>query len=160
MLTRRVAALVLLALVLPVPSARAQALPLPYGPNIGNDQARAVAAAAVAEAKKNGWTVVVAIVDTGGHLVYLERLDQTQVGSVEVAIQKATSANAFKRPTKAFEDALAGGRQTSLRLPGAMPVEGGLPLVLDNRIVGAIGVSGVTSAQDGQIAAAGLAALK
>jgi uncharacterized protein GlcG (DUF336 family) len=119
------------------------------------DAARKIAAAAEAEAMKNSWNVVIAVVDDGGHLIYLERMDQTQIGSVEIATEKARTAVRFKRPSKALEDAVAGGRNVVLRLPGATPVEGGLPLMSDGAIVGAIGVSGVTSQQDGQIAKAG-----
>jgi uncharacterized protein GlcG (DUF336 family) len=121
--------------------------------------AKEIAAAAEAEAVKNKWNVVIAVVDDGGHLVYLQRMDETQIGSVEVAQEKARTAVRFKRPSKALEDAVAGGRNVVLRLPGALPVEGGLPLTADGKIIGAIGVSGVTSQQDGQIAAAGVAAL-
>lgn len=120
--------------------------------------AKEIAAAAEAEALKNKWNVVIAILDDGGHLLYLQRMDETQIGSVEVAQEKARSAVKFKRPTKAFEDALAGGRMAIMTLPGALPVEGGVPLMLDGRLIGAIGVSGVTSQQDGQIAAAGASA--
>lgn len=109
---------------------------------------------------KNQWTVVIAIVDDGANLVYLQRIDGTQVGSVDVAQEKARSAVKFKRPTKAFEDNLVGGRQAILKLPGAMPVEGGLPFMIDGVVLGAIGVSGVTSQQDGVVAAAGLAAFE
>jgi glc operon protein GlcG len=122
--------------------------------------AKTIAAAAEAEAKANKWNVVIAILDDGGNLLYLQRMDDVQVGSVDVAIAKAASAVKFRRPTKAFEDALTGGRQAILKLPGAMPVEGGVPLIADGVVVGAIGVSGVTSQQDGQIAAAGAKALK
>lgn len=118
------------------------------------DVAKQMAAAAEAEAKKNNWTVVIAILDDGANLVYLQRMDETQVGSVNVAIAKAESAVKFKRPTKAFEDAV-GARPAILRLPGAIPIEGGLPLMLDGKILGAIGISGVQSNQDGQIAKAG-----
>jgi glc operon protein GlcG len=121
--------------------------------------AKQVAAAASAEATANKWTVVIAILDEGGNLMYLERADDTQIGSIQVAQEKARSAVAFKRPTKVFEDAVAGGRAAILKLPGAMPVEGGIPLMLSGRIVGAIGVSGVTSQQDGIIAKAGADAL-
>lgn len=121
--------------------------------------AKRISAAAEAEAVKNKWNVVIAILDEGGHLLYLQRADGTQVGSVDVAIAKAQSAVKFKRPTKALEDALAGGRQAILALPGAVPVEGGLPLMVGGDLIGAIGVSGVTSQQDGQIAAAGAAEL-
>lgn len=122
--------------------------------------AKQIAAAAEAEAMKNQWTVVIAIVDDGANLVYLQRIDGTQVGSVDVAQEKARSAVKFKRPTKAFEDNLVGGRQAILKLPGAMPVEGGLPFMIDGVVLGAIGVSGVTSQQDGVVAAAGLAAFE
>lgn len=119
--------------------------------------AKQIAAAAEAEAVKNHWNVVIAILDDGANLVYLQKMDETQVGSLEVAQEKARSAVKFKRPTKVFEDAVVGGRNAILKLPGALPVEGGLPLMLDGKIIGAIGVSGVTSQQDGQIAAAGAA---
>ena len=122
-----------------------------YGPSIVADQAKTVAAAAVAEAKKNQWTMAIAIVDTAGDLVYFERMDHTQVGSVDVAIAKARAAARFKRPTKAFQDALAAGGEgwRILSLDGAVAVEGGLPLMSGGRIVGAIGASGGTSQQDG-----------
>jgi glc operon protein GlcG len=124
------------------------------------DAAKKVAAAAEEEAVKNKWAVVIAIVDEGGNLVYLQRLDETQIGSIEVAIQKAKTAVSFKRPTKALEDAvLTGGRTVVLSLPGAVPIEGGLPLTVDGKVIGAIGISGVTAAQDGQIAKAGTDAL-
>lgn len=130
-------------------------MPNDYGAPIGGDQARKVAAAAIAEAKKNGWTVAAAIVDTGGNQVHFERNDGTQVDSSDVALRKAQSANAFKRPPRAFEDVVAGGRNVVITLPGALPIEGGLPLVVDGKIAGAIGVSGATSALDGQCAKAG-----
>jgi uncharacterized protein GlcG (DUF336 family) len=119
------------------------------------DGARKVAAAAEAEARKNNWNVVIAIVDDGGNLLYLQRMDGTQTGSIQVAIDKAKTAQAFKRPTKVFEDAIAGGRNAILGLNGALPLEGGLPIKSGDQLVGAIGVSGVTAQQDGQIAKAG-----
>jgi uncharacterized protein GlcG (DUF336 family) len=119
------------------------------------DGARKVAAAAEAEAKKNNWNVVIAIVDDGGNLLYLQRMDGTQTGSIQVAIDKAKTAQAFKRPTKVFEDAIAGGRNAILGLNGALPLEGGLPIKVGDQVIGAIGVSGVTAQQDGQIAKAG-----
>jgi uncharacterized protein GlcG (DUF336 family) len=119
------------------------------------DGARQVAAAAEAEAKKNNVNVVIAVVDDGGALIYLQRIDGTQLGSIDVAIQKARTAQAFKRPTKVFEEAIAGGRNALIALPGALPLEGGLPLMVEGQLVGAIGVSGVKSSQDGQIAKAG-----
>lgn len=119
------------------------------------DGAKKVAAAAETEARKNNWNVVIAVVDDGGHLVYLQRIDGTQTGSIDVAIQKARTAQAFKRPTKVFEDAIAGGRNALIALHGALPLEGGLPIVVGGQLVGAIGVSGVKSTEDGQIAKAG-----
>ncbi len=120
--------------------------------------ARQIAAAAEAEAVKNKWNVVIAIVDDGGHLVYLQRLDETQIASIQIAQEKARTAVSFKRPTKALEDAVAGGRNALLSLP-ALPLEGGLPITVDGKVIGAIGVSGVSSQQDAQIAKAGLDAL-
>ena len=133
----------------------------PYGPSITLLQAKEVADAALAPAKENGWTVVIAIVDPGGHLVYLEKLDQTQVGSVVIAEQKARSAAIFKRPTKMFQERLARGGDglLVLRLAGAIPVEGGLPIIVDGKLVGALGVSGGSSAEDEVCAVAGAAAL-
>ena len=119
------------------------------------DGAKKVAAAAEAEAKKNNWNVVIAVVDDGGNLIYLQRIDGTQTGSIDVAIQKARTAQAFKRPTKVFEDAIAGGRNALLALHGALPLEGGVPIVVGGQLVGAIGVSGAKSTEDGQVAKAG-----
>jgi len=147
-------ALGLLCLTLAPSGARAQ-LPNGYGASIGVETARKVAAAAVAEGKKNGWTVAVSIVDAAGELVFFERIDNTQVGSVKVSQEKARTAARFKRPTKAFEEALSGGRQAILGLPDVVPLEGGIPLLIDGKIVGAIGVSGATSQQDGVCAQAG-----
>ena len=125
--------------------------------------AQRIAEAARAEAEKNNWKMVIAIVDDGGHLIYLERMDGAQLGSVQVAQDKARSAVLFKRPSKALEDVVAGGRTVVMKLAGAIPVEGGVPIIVGNGagadLVGAIGVSGATSPQDGQVAAAGLAAL-
>jgi uncharacterized protein GlcG (DUF336 family) len=137
-------------------------LPVPYGPPIAIDTAKKVAAAALAEARKNGWAVAVAIVDPAGDLVYFERIDGTQAASMTIAIDKARSAARFKRPTKALQDALAAGGEglRLLALDGAVPVEGGVPIVVGGQMVGAIGISGVTSAQDGQAANAGAGAVK
>jgi len=121
------------------------------------EAAKQIAAAAHAEAEKNGWTMVIAIVDDGAHLIYLERMDGTQIGSVQVAQDKAASAVRFKRPTKALEDAVAGGRIVVMKLAGAIPVEGGVPIIVGGDLVGAIGISGGTSPQDGVVAAAGIA---
>jgi len=118
--------------------------------------AKAIAAAAEAEAQKNGWTVSIAIVDDGGNLLYLQRLDDAPVGSVAVSQEKAHTAFLFKRPTKAIEDTIAGGRLAMLALSGATPIQGGLPLLYEGRVIGAIGVSGVQSSQDEQIAQAGV----
>jgi glc operon protein GlcG len=123
------------------------------------EDARRIAAAARAEADSNDWRVVIAVVDDGGHLLYLERSHDTQFGSVETAIQKARAAVAFQRPTKTSEEAVLSGRLIHLALPGVIPAEGGVPVQIDGVIVGGLGISGVRSFQDGQIAAAGLAAL-
>ncbi|MBV8615483.1 MAG: heme-binding protein [Acetobacteraceae bacterium] len=122
--------------------------------------AKKVAAAAEAEAMRNKFTMSIAVIDDGGFVVYQETIDETQRGSVETALAKARSALFYKRPTKAFQDALAGGRTALLALPGAIPIEGGIPLSADDRVIGAIGVSGGTSAQDAQVAQAGAAALQ
>lgn len=137
-------------------------MPEPYGMPIGLDDAREAAAAGLAEARRNNWTMAVAVVDTGGHLVYFEKMDGTQIGSVAVAIAKARSAALFQRPTKVFQDLLAGGGDglRVLGLEGAVPVEGGVPVVREGKIVGAIGFSGGASSQDGQCARAGADALK
>lgn len=137
-------------------------MPNPYGPAISLENARKAAAPALAEAVRNNWTMVVAIVGPAGTLVYYEKMDNTQIGSAEVAIDKARSAALFKRPTKAFQDAVAAGGDglRVLGLKGAVPIEGGIPLVMDGKIVGAIGVSGGTSAQDGQCAKAGAETVK
>jgi uncharacterized protein GlcG (DUF336 family) len=133
-----------------------------YGPSITVDTAKKVAAPAVAEAKKNNWTMAITVVDAAGDLVYFEKMDETQLGSIDVSIAKARSAVRFKRPTKAFQDALAGGGDglRILGLQGAVPIEGGIPLVSGGKIVGAIGVSGGSSQQDGVVAAAGAAVVK
>ncbi len=141
--------------------ARAQ-MPNPYGAAVSLENARKAAAPALAEAEKNHWNMAVAIVDTGGNLVYYEKMDSTQLGSANVAIEKARCAALFKRPTKAFQDTLAAGGDglRILTLKGVVASEGGIPLVMDGKIVGAIGVSGGTSPQDGQCAKAGADVLK
>jgi uncharacterized protein GlcG (DUF336 family) len=121
--------------------------------------AKRIAAAAEAEALRNDWRVVIAVVDDGGHLLYLQRSHDTQFGSVETAIAKAHAAIAFRRPTKTSEDAVLSGRLIHLALPGVIPAEGGVPLYLNGTVVGGLGISGVRSSEDGQVAAAGLAAL-
>jgi len=137
-------------------------MPNPYGVPISLENAKKAAAPALAEAEKNHWNMAVAIVDPAGNLVYYEKMDNTQLGSANVAIEKARSAALFKRPTKAFQDAVAAGGDglRILRLQGATPLEGGIPLIMDGKIVGAIGVSGATSAQDAQCAKDGSDALK
>ena len=134
----------------------------PIGPAINVETAKKAAAAALAEARKNGWLMVVAVVDPNGTLVYYEKMDNTQLASAEVAIDKARSSALYKRPTKALQDALAGGGAglRVLALKGAEPVEGGLPIIVEGKLIGAIGLSGDVSEHDGQCAAAGLGALK
>ncbi|HLP82226.1 MAG TPA: heme-binding protein [Nitrosomonas sp.] len=120
------------------------------------EDAKTIAAAAEAEARRHQWSVVIAIVDEGGHLLLLQRLDDAQYGSIAVATEKARAAIAFRRPTKVWEDHIAEGHTRYLKLPGALPIEGGLPIVLNQQYIGAIGVSGVRSFQDAQIAQAGI----
>ncbi len=122
---------------------------------LGLAEAKAVLAAAQEVAVQNGWNVVIAVLDEGGHLHCLERMDGTQLASAQVAQEKGRTAALFKRPTKAIEDAVSGGRQVMLAMPGATPIEGGVPLFYRGEFVGAIGVSGVLSSQDGIIAQAG-----
>jgi glc operon protein GlcG len=144
-------------------AAHAQTAPAPaYGMSIGIADAKKIATAAVAEARKNNWTMAIAVVDTAGNLVYFEKMDGTQTGSVNVSIEKARSAVLFKRPTKSFQDTVAqgGAGLRMLALPGAVPVEGGIPLMEGGKIIGAIGASGGTSDQDGQAAQAGASLTK
>ena len=121
--------------------------------------AKRLAQAAENDAAKNGWKMVIAVVDDGGHLLYLERMDGGLIASVHVASEKARCAAQFQRATKVFEDGVAAGRNVLLSLPGAVPIEGGIPVTVDGRVIGAIGVSGGTPQQDGQVAQAGVAAL-
>jgi uncharacterized protein GlcG (DUF336 family) len=151
------------ALTLTAGAVAAQTPPPPaYGAPITLEQAKKVMAGAEAEAKKNNWGMVITILDSGGNVVMLQRMDGTQLGSVDVARDKAWSAVAFRRPTKVFEDAIAqgGANLRLLRLTGASPIEGGIPLMADGKIIGAIGVSGGTAPQDGQVAKAGVDGLK
>ena len=131
---------------------------LPSKPVLTLEAAKRVAAAAEAEAVKRGATVVIVVVDDGGHVLYLERLNDTQVASVEVGIGKARTAAIFRRPSKVFEDQIRDGRIAALALPGATPLQGGIPLLVGDRVVGAIGVSGNTPQEDEDIAKAGAAA--
>jgi uncharacterized protein GlcG (DUF336 family) len=157
-----VAILPIMLLILCNRSAFAQASPKAYGPPIGVENAKKIAAVALAEAKKNNWYMAVAVVDPSGTLVYYEKMDNTQTGSAAVAIEKARTAAMFKRPTKVFEDAVAGGGAglRALRVPGVIPVEGGIPLIIDDKIVGAVGVSGDSSDHDGMCAKAAAEVLK
>jgi glc operon protein GlcG len=141
-------------------TALAQQPPPPYGAPMSLDAAKKAMAAAEAEAKKNNWPVAIAILDTTGSLVMLQKLDNTQTGSVDIAINKARTALDFRRPSKALQDVVAGGG-AGLRLLSArnmLTLEGGVPVVVEGKVVGAVGVSGVTSEQDAQVAMAGAAA--
>jgi uncharacterized protein GlcG (DUF336 family) len=124
------------------------------------EDARKAAVAAAAEAKKNKWNMAIAVVDDGGHLVYFERIDETQFASIDIAIGKARTAASYKRPTKALEDAINGGQHAILTYPNTLPREGGLPIFADGKVVGAIGVSGGKSSEDAQVGKAGVDALK
>ena len=134
----------------------------PYGMPIALDVAKKAAGAAAAEARKNNWNMAIAIVDPGGHLVYFERMDNTQIGSVNVAVEKARSAALFRRPTKVFQDGVAAGGEglRLLRLDGAVPIDGGVPIIAGGRITGGIGISGGSGEQDGQVARAGADSVK
>ncbi|MBI1767682.1 MAG: heme-binding protein [Bacteroidetes bacterium] len=157
--------LICLAVVAAIPSLaqnQKPAAPLTYGEPIKLEQAEKVMAAALEEAKNNNWMMAIAIVDTSGKLVLFKKIDNTQIGSVDVAIGKATTANNFKRPSKVFEDAVAGGGigLRILSLPGVTPLEGGELIMFNGKIIGAIGVSGAQSTQDGQVARAGASVIK
>lgn len=135
---------------------------IPYGAPISLEQAKKAAAAAEAESRKNNWNMVIAVLDTGGHLVMLERMDGVQLGSIGAAQDKAYSAVMYRRPTKVFQDLVAqgGANIRLLGLRGASVLEGGIPIIVDGKLIGAIGVSGHTSEQDAQVAKAGADALK
>lgn len=135
---------------------------VPYGVPISLESAKKAAGGAIAEAQKNKWRMAVAIVDTGGHLIYFERMQDTQTGSVDLAIEKAKTAALFRRSTKLFQDAVAGGGEglRLLRLTGAIPIDGGIPIIENGKLVGAVGISGGSGDQDGQTAMAGAAAVK
>ena len=132
----------------------------PYGPTITAEQAQAAMTAAEAHARQNGWVVAITIVENSGDLVMFKKATGTQYGSTQVAMNKARSAAMFRRPSKAFADQAASGSIVPLAVPGAMPIEGGVPIIVGGRQIGAIGVSGVQAQQDGQIAAAGAAAVR
>jgi len=148
----------LLAVALPIFACALSAQVLSR-PTVGLDLAKKIAERAEAEAAKNKWTMVIAVVDNGGNLVYLERMDGTQLGSIELAQAKAKTALEFKRPTKTFEDQVAGGRNAIISIHNVISIEGGLPLIVNGEVVGAIGVSGMKSDQDGVVAKAGTEAL-
>jgi glc operon protein GlcG len=131
-----------------------------YGQSVTVDTAKKIAAGAVVGAKKNGWPMAIAIVDTAGYLVYFERMDDTQIASTWIAVDKAKTSAQFRRPSRAFEEGIAKGRNAILGLQGATPITGGLPIVVGGKIIGGIGVSGAAADQDEQVAAAGLTALK
>jgi uncharacterized protein GlcG (DUF336 family) len=146
----------------PAPAPATSSYAIPIGPAINLEAAKKAASAAAAEARKNNWNMAIAVVDPAGTLIYYEKMDNTQMGSAKIAVNKARSAALFKRPTKAFQDALANGGQNLrvLALEGAVPVDGGLPLMFQGKLVGAIGVSGDLSENDAVCAAAGAATLK
>ena len=153
----------------PAPAGQSSAAPAPppqppkmYGPPVGIENARKAAEAALAEARKNNWYMAVAVVDPSGTLVYFERMDNTQTGSINVSIEKARTAALFKRPSKVFAESVANGGAglRALGLPGIVPVEGGVPIIINDQIVGAIGVSGDSSDHDGICAQAGANTLK
>ena len=150
-----------LGLLAAVP-AGAQTTPPPYGPPIGIEGARAVMTAAESEAAKNNWSVVISIIDSGGNLVMLHRHNDVQLSSIEISQGKAKTALMFKRPSKVLDDAISSGGAglRFLALKEIVPLEGGLPIVVDGKIIGAIGVSGVLSSQDTQVARAGADGLK
>lgn len=131
-----------------------------YGAAVNLETAKKVAAASAAEAKKNNFKMAIAVVDNHGLTIYFEMQDDTQTGSANIAIQKARTAAMFRRPTKALEDGVAGGRNALLSLPDMIMLEGGEPLILDGKVIGAIGVSGGSAAQDGQVARAGAQTIK
>ena len=144
-----------LALALSAGASQAQS----YGADIGSDAAKKVAAGTVAECAKNNWRVAVAVVDTHGALVHFERIDDTQIASIRIAIAKARGAATFRRPTRVFADGIAKGNNALATLPGVIGSPGGVPIVVGGKIVGAVGVSGVTGDQDEQCAKAGASAL-
>ena len=131
-----------------------------YGQSVNIETAKKIAAGSIAEARKNNWPVAIAIVDNHGFLVYFEKMDDVQTGSNVIAVDKAKTAAMFRRPSRAFEEGIAKGRNAILGLQGATPITGGVPIVVGGKIIGGVGVSGVTSDQDEQIASAGVAALK
>lgn len=159
MMLKLIAAVTSAFLLLSPIGASAQAPP-PYGAPITLDAAKKALVAAEAEAKKNGWFMAIAIVDPGSRLVAFSRMDNTQIGSIDIALGKAVTANNLRRPTKALQDGIAqgGANLRMLAAPGVTPLEGGVPIIADGKVIGAIGVSGAASDQDAQCAMAGIAA--
>jgi glc operon protein GlcG len=165
LVTKSFVSVALLAMLLLPSIAQAPFAPppqVPYGLSISTENAKIVAAASIAEAQKNNLKDAIAIVDTGGYLVYFEKMQDTQTGSVDLAMEKARTAALFRRPTKIFEDGVAAGGEglRLLRLTGAIPIDGGVPIIVDGKLIGAVGVSGGTGPQDGQVARAGANAVK
>lgn len=157
-LGRMLAPVLLATAVLAAPPSSAHAQ-LSSAPVLTLDAARTMMAAAEAEATRNAWPVAIAIVDAAGELILFQKLDGTQAASIDIAIGKASTAARLRRPTKALEDAIASGRMALAAVDGILPLEGGVPIVHDGEVIGAVGVSGVTSQQDAQVADAGVAAL-
>lgn len=151
--------LCLCALLLAALPFYAQTVQLPSEKRLTLEAARLIADTIEAEAKKNNWTVTFVVLDAGAHPILLHRMDGCQIGSIELATRKARAALVYKRETKVFEERMASGQMSTLAMPGVFPSEGGVPVVVDGVIIGSVGVSGVTSAQDGQFAKAGIAAL-
>lgn len=136
------------------------ALAQSYGTPVNLDTAKKITAGAVAESKRNNWNVAIAIVDNHGFLAYYEKTDDTQTASANIAIEKARTAAMWRRPSKVVEDATNKGRVSLLGVPGLLPIDGGLPIVMGGKIIGGVGVSGVDSHQNAQVAKAGLEGLK
>jgi len=162
MTLKTLAAASALALLAAMPAAAQQPPPASYGPSIGLDQAKKAVAAAEAEANKNGWKMAISVVTIGGYLIHFSKLDDTQLASIQISQHKAKAAATFRRPTKAFQDGLSATPPNLflLTLDGVIASEGGIPIVVGGKIVGAIGCSGGTGAQDGQTCQAGVDALK
>ena len=152
-ITKRLATIAAIAIVTSIPALAQQATP-PYGPAISLEQAKKVLLAGEAEAQKNNWPVAITVVDSGGFVVAMHRLDNTQLGSIAASEDKARTAVLYRRPSKGFEDAVASGGigLRVLGLRGATPYDGGVPLFVDGKLIGAVGVSGVLPVQDGQVA--------
>ena len=153
-MTRRLLSLLLAALPF-----YAQQVQLPSEKRLTLAAARLIADTIEAEARKNNWAVTFAVMDAGGHLILLHRMDGCQTGSIELATLKARAAITYRRETKAFEERMAAGQLSTLAMPGVFPSEGGVPIIVEGAIIGSAGVSGVLSSQDGQLAKAGVAAL-